>query len=121
MKLREPADGRVVEAVVGAFRDSAERLEERLSAIGQRAWSRSHFWLDASGLTLYFLNRLETLAIDDAIPPCETTATGRRADSHTRIRYLIETARWKRQLNTLQNATVGSTHLVVNNLPQARD
>jgi hypothetical protein len=68
MKLREPADGRVVEAVVGAFRDSAEQSEERLSTISQRAWSRSYYWLDASGLTLYFLNRLETLAIEDAIP-----------------------------------------------------
>jgi len=68
VKLRQPADGRVVEAVVGAFRDSAERSEERLSTISQRAWARSYYWLDASGLTLYFLNRLETLAIEDAIP-----------------------------------------------------
>jgi Uncharacterised nucleotidyltransferase len=68
VKLREPADERVVAAVVGALRDSAERSEERLSAIGQRAWARSYFWLDASGLALYFLNRLENLAIEDAIP-----------------------------------------------------
>ena len=68
MKLREPADGRVVEAVVGAFRDSAERAGERLSTIRQRAWARSYYWLDASGLALYFLNRLETLGIEEAIP-----------------------------------------------------
>jgi hypothetical protein len=68
VKLREPADGRVVEAVVGAFRDSAERSEERLSTISQSVWARSYYWLDASGLTLYFLNRLETLGIEEAIP-----------------------------------------------------
>jgi Uncharacterised nucleotidyltransferase len=68
VKLREPADGRVVEAVIGAFRDSAERSEERLSTISQSAWARSYYWLDASGLTLYFLNRLETLGIEEAIP-----------------------------------------------------
>jgi hypothetical protein len=68
MKWSEPADVRVVEAVVAAFRDSAERSRERLSAISQRDWVRSYFWLDASGLTLYFLNQLETLAIKDSIP-----------------------------------------------------
>jgi hypothetical protein len=68
VKLREPADGRVVEAVIGAFRDSAERSEERLSTISQSAWARSYYLLDASGLTLYFLNRLETMGIEGAIP-----------------------------------------------------
>jgi hypothetical protein len=68
VRFREPVDERVVEAVVGVFRDSAERSEERLSTISQRAWARSYYWLNASGLTLYFLNRLETLAIENAIP-----------------------------------------------------
>jgi hypothetical protein len=68
MKWSNPADVRVVEAVVASFRDSAERSQERFSAIGQRAWDLSYFWLDASGLALYFLNRLETLAIEDSIP-----------------------------------------------------
>jgi hypothetical protein len=37
------------------------------------------------------------------------------------IRYLIETGRWKRQLSTLKDATVGGPHLVVSNPPHARD
>jgi hypothetical protein len=68
MKWSEPANVRVVQAVVAAFRDSADRSRERLSAITQRDWARSYFWLDASGLTLYFLNQLEMLAIEDSIP-----------------------------------------------------
>jgi hypothetical protein len=37
------------------------------------------------------------------------------------IRYLIEATRWKRQLNTHADAAEGTTHLVVSDLPQARD
>jgi hypothetical protein len=68
MKWSQPADARVVEAVVAVFRDSAERSRERLSAISQRNWARSYYWLYASGLTLYFINQLEILGIEDAIP-----------------------------------------------------
>jgi hypothetical protein len=68
MKWRVTADAKVVEAVVAAFRDSAECSRQRLSAISQRDWVRSYHWLDASGMALYFLNQLETLAIEDAIP-----------------------------------------------------
>jgi hypothetical protein len=68
MKWSEPADVKVIEAVVASFRDSAERSRARLSAISQRDWVRSYFWLDASGLTLYFLNQIKTLAIEDSIP-----------------------------------------------------
>ena len=68
MKWSQPADARVVEAVVAAFRDSAECSRERLSAISQSDWVRSYYWLDASGLALYFLNHLETLDIEDSIP-----------------------------------------------------
>lgn len=68
MKWIEPADAKVVEAVVAAFRESAEGSRQRLSTISRRDWVRSYYWLDASGLALYFLNQLETLAIEDAIP-----------------------------------------------------
>ena len=68
MKWSQPADARVVEAVVATFRDSAERSRERLSAISERNWVRSYFWLDASGMALYFVNQLEILGIEDAIP-----------------------------------------------------
>ena len=68
MKWRQPADRSVVEAVIATFRDSPERSRRRLSTIRERDWVRSYFWLDASGLALYFLDQLETLRIEDAIP-----------------------------------------------------
>jgi Uncharacterised nucleotidyltransferase len=68
MKWRQPADRRVVEAVIATFRDPAEESRQRLAAIRERDWVRSYYWLDASGLALYFVDRLETLCIQDAIP-----------------------------------------------------
>lgn len=61
-------DQRVVEAVIAAFSDSAERSRERLSALKHRDWERNYHWLIASGLALYFLNRLQTLRIESALP-----------------------------------------------------
>jgi Uncharacterised nucleotidyltransferase len=68
MKWRQPADERVVEAVIAAFHDPVERAEQCLSAISERDWVRSYYWLDASGLALYFVKQLEALGIEDAIP-----------------------------------------------------
>ena len=68
MKLSGRADSRVVEAVIASFRDSSEHAVQRLAGLTQRDWARSMLWLDASGLALYFLNRLQLLGIEDAIP-----------------------------------------------------
>jgi len=63
-----PPDRRVVETVVAIFRDSAERSHQRLSALQYCDWVRSYHWLDASGMALYFLNQVETLGIEGALP-----------------------------------------------------
>jgi hypothetical protein len=68
MQFSACADSRVVEAVIASFRDSAEHTVERLSGLTQRDWSNSSLWLDASGMTLYFLDRLEILGIEEFIP-----------------------------------------------------
>jgi hypothetical protein len=68
MKWRAPADRRIVEAVVAAFRDPPERAHDRLAAFEQRAWARSYHWLDASGMALYLFDRLQTFGIEDALP-----------------------------------------------------
>src|ERR1700761_797853 len=68
MKWRQPADRKAVEAIVATFRDPAEALRRRLEGVPQRDWVRSYYWLDASGLALYFLNQLQALGIEDALP-----------------------------------------------------
>lgn len=62
-------DKRVVEAVIGVFRESAAESVQLLAGVTQRSWARSYYWLDASGMALYFLDRIRTLRIEDAVPP----------------------------------------------------
>jgi len=54
--------------VVASFSDSADCAWDRLSVISHREWVRSYHWLDASGLALYFLDRLKTLGVEGALP-----------------------------------------------------
>ncbi len=68
MKWREPGDPKVAQAIVATFRDSAETSSRRLVALHERDWHRTYFWLDASGLALYFTDQLAVLGIEDAIP-----------------------------------------------------
>ena len=68
MKWSGRANKQVVEAVVAAFHDPAEMSAERLSRFTARDWQRSYHWLDASGMALYFLDRVESLRIENALP-----------------------------------------------------
>lgn len=68
MRWSVPADKRVVEAVIATFCDPAERSFQRLSALQPGDWARSYYWLDASGMALYFLDRLQALGIEGALP-----------------------------------------------------
>src|ERR1700690_1141032 len=79
------ASRKVVKAVVATFRDSADESSRRLSALRASEWERSYHWLDASGMALYFLDRVESLHIESALP----TATlerlrGNQADNRKR-------------------------------------
>src|ERR1700734_1806807 len=62
------ASRKVVEAVVAAFRDSADESSRRLSALRASEWQRSYHWLDASGMALYFLDKVESLHLESALP-----------------------------------------------------
>jgi hypothetical protein len=61
-------DKKAVEAVIAAFRDPAESLAERLAAVSYHDWERTYYWLDANDMALYFLNQIQTLGLENAIP-----------------------------------------------------
>jgi hypothetical protein len=69
MKWSERSSKKVVEAVVAAFHETAEESARRLSALSAREWERSYHWLDASGMALYFLDRVESSHIESVLPP----------------------------------------------------
>jgi len=68
MKWRQPAEREVVEAVVATFRAPADDVHRLLSPLSQRQWVRSYHWLDASGMALYFLTRIERLGLQGSVP-----------------------------------------------------
>jgi Uncharacterised nucleotidyltransferase len=68
MKWSGRANRQVVEAVIAAFHDSAETSAQRLSRLTARDWQRSYHWLDASGMALYFLDRVQSLGIENHLP-----------------------------------------------------
>jgi hypothetical protein len=60
----------LAQAVVGTLRfsaDSSHHLSE-LRTFSQRDWDGTFTWLDHTGVTLYFLQRLKDLKATDAIP-----------------------------------------------------
>jgi hypothetical protein len=68
MKWSGRANKQVVEAVIAVFHDSAEMSAHRLSRLTARDWQRSYHWLDASGMALYFLERVQSLGIENYLP-----------------------------------------------------
>ena len=68
MKWRQPADREVVEAVVATFRAPPGDLDRLLSPLSLRQWVRSYHWLDASGMALYFLARIESRRLQGSVP-----------------------------------------------------
>jgi hypothetical protein len=61
----------LVEAVIATFREADQPSRahyDRLAGFSYRAWTDIYSWLDANGLTLYFIDRIKSLRIEDALP-----------------------------------------------------
>jgi hypothetical protein len=65
---RQPRTQSFKEAVIAVFCGSDDAATLHLSAFEERDWQKGLFWLDASGLTLYLIDRLSTLGRKDILP-----------------------------------------------------
>src|ERR1700729_2579771 len=68
MKWSARANRKLVDAIIAAFHDSAEESYTRLFSFDERDWERTYHWFDASGMALYFLDLVERLHIQTALP-----------------------------------------------------
>lgn len=59
----------IYEAVLLSFCDPLPHQFQRLLQLSGRKWQRLLYWLDISGLALYFLDRLVELQRDAVLPP----------------------------------------------------
>jgi hypothetical protein len=60
---------KLAEAVVATFRSrTVSSLSADLTNFSERDWMRAKDWLDTSGLALYFLARIKSLHLEDALP-----------------------------------------------------
>ena len=110
MKWSAHADRRVVEAVIATFHDSAEESYGRLSGFRYRDWLRSYHWLDASGMALYFLDHVERLQIQTALPVA-TLARLRQNREDNRTRSATLFAEFIALNQAFQQAGVGYANL----------
>jgi hypothetical protein len=55
-------------AVLASFYEPATSVRARLAEFTRRDWERAKYWLDVSGLALYFLDRLVRLNLERCLP-----------------------------------------------------
>lgn len=84
---------RLKEAVIASFTEPAPSVRARLGEFTSRDWSGAKFWLDVSGLALYFLDRLVALDLEACIPgPMLKQFHQDLADNRKRTAALFEEA-----------------------------
>jgi hypothetical protein len=59
---------RLKEAVLASFHEPRPSVRARLAEFTRRDWERAKYWLDVSGLALYFLDRLIALKLEQCLP-----------------------------------------------------
>jgi hypothetical protein len=85
-------DRELAAAVIATFRATdAPHHRQTLRAFAAHRWKHNFHWLDASGLALYFLQKLRTLEIKDAVPESVLSQLERRqADNEQRTASLFD-------------------------------
>jgi hypothetical protein len=59
---------RLKQAVLASFHEPLPSVRARLGEFTARDWERAKYWLDVSGLALYFLDRLNALNLQTCVP-----------------------------------------------------
>lgn len=67
MRWRQPADPLLAEAIVASFHGSPDTSRRALARFSADAWKKTWFWLDASGLALYFFQNAKDRGFLDAV------------------------------------------------------
>jgi hypothetical protein len=66
------------DAIVACFKRAGGDAAQQLSSYSQADWESALWWLDISGMALYFLDRAQQLCLQDVIPPSVHDALMRR-------------------------------------------
>jgi hypothetical protein len=82
MKWSARANRKLVEAILATFHDSAEESYTRLFSFQERDWERTYHWIDVSGMALYFLDLVERLHLQTALPVATLARLRRNRDAN---------------------------------------
>lgn len=69
MSWRRPADPALAKEILRTFRTDFVPSTSALATFTPREWQQTAFWLDASGLALYFLHRIDFMGLAASIDP----------------------------------------------------
>lgn len=81
----------LVDTIVASFCESTERVYDRLSRFTAKDWDSTEFWLDTSGLALYFLERFRSEGLSDAVDAgLVDRLRQKRADNEVRVCQMLQ-------------------------------
>jgi len=81
----------LVDAIVASLSSPAEQTYHCLSRFTARDWVHTEFWLDTSGLALYFLDHVQVHGLSGAVDPhLLARLQQKRVDNKTRVAAMLE-------------------------------